>query len=70
MSGRLVANMPRMEVEYYKTLAAGNTVDSEVKAVSTDAAKQAALRKLLEGVASEAVTSNYEQLAALGWSRQ
>jgi hypothetical protein len=67
MNNQLVANMPRMELEYYKFLATANTTSAAVKTVSTDAAAQAKLLDRLQKVAGLAVSQNYKVMDSLGW---
>ena len=67
MNNMLKANMPRLELEYYKTLAAAHTTHPEITAVATDSTRQAALLKDLNGIAGIAVQHNLDTMETLGW---
>jgi hypothetical protein len=66
MRRQLIANMPRLELEYYRTVA-GASPTQTIKNLATDVAQQTHLLEKLRDAAKEAGESNLAEMANLGW---
>jgi hypothetical protein len=58
--------MPRLELEYYRTVA-GASPTQTIKNLATDVAQQTHLLEKLRDAAKEAGESNLAEMANLGW---
>lgn len=68
MNTQLKANMPRLELQYYKTLAV-DSPDATIKDMATNTTEQNEMLDLLIKVSSDAVAHNYSVMSALGWQK-